>query len=83
MHEIILGGKIDVPTIHGAVTMNIPKGAAPGMTLRLKGKGIAGGDQLVKLKLVMPKLIDAELEKAIGHWAESHAYNPRAGMKVE
>lgn len=78
LQESVLGGKIQVPTVHGPVDMTIPKGTSSG-TLRLKGKGIKGGDQYVKLKLVMPKQIDSDLEEAIRTWAESHAYNPREG----
>ena len=80
--ENMLGGKIQVPTIHGAVEMTIPKGASSGTTLRLKGKGIKAGDQYVKLKLVMPKEIDAELEESIRKWSETHAYNPRKAMET-
>jgi DnaJ-class molecular chaperone len=50
--------------------------------LRLKGKGFRGkhglvGDQLIKLKIVMPKTIDDELETFMKSWRERHAYNPR------
>jgi DnaJ-class molecular chaperone len=79
--ESVLGEKIQVPTIHGMVDMQLPKAASSGMTLRLKGKGIKGGDQYVKLKLVMPKEIDAELEQAIRAWSATHAYNPRTTME--
>jgi DnaJ-class molecular chaperone len=81
LQESVLGEKIQVPTIYGAVEMAIPKGASSGVTLRLKGKGIKGGDQFVKLKLVMPKEIDAELEEFIRKWSETHAYNPRIAME--
>ena len=79
--ENVLGGKIQVPTIHGPIEMNIPKAASSSATLRLKGKGVKGGDQYVKLKLVMPKEIDAELEESIRKWSEAHAYNPRIVME--
>ena len=81
LQESVLGEKIQVPTIHGAVEMAIPKGASSGVTLRLKGKGIKGGDQYVKLKIVMPKVIDSELEEAIQKWSGTHAYNPRETME--
>jgi len=81
LQESILGGKIKVPTVHGLVEMTIPKGANA-MTLRLKGKGIKGGDQYVKLKLVMPKEIDTELEDAIRTWSKAHDYHPRQFMEA-
>jgi len=81
LQESVLGEKIKVPTIHGPVDMAIPKGANSGMTLRLKGKGIKGGDQYVTLKLVMPKEIDPELEEAIRKWSQTHDYHPRKHME--
>jgi len=85
--EAVLGGKVAVPTITGKVNLTIPKGANSGQTLRLRGKGVpagknrAAGDQRVKLKIVMPAAIDEDLETFMKSWRESHAYNPRAGMK--
>ncbi|MFZ4762423.1 MAG: DnaJ C-terminal domain-containing protein [Alphaproteobacteria bacterium] len=81
LQEAVLGGKIKVPTIHGTVEMTIPKGASSGTMLRLKNKGIKGGDQYVTLKLILPKEIDAELEQAIRQWSQNHAYNPRKNME--
>jgi len=78
--ECVLGEKIQVPTIRGLVEMSIPKGVDPGAILRLKGKGVNGGEQYVKLRLVMPKEIDGELEKAIRTWSQTHAYHPRHVM---
>ena len=82
MQESVLGGKIPVPTPHGPVELTVPKAARPDTMLRLKGKGIKGGDQYVKLKLTMPKEIDAELEASIRKWSETHAYNPRKAMET-
>ncbi|MBI1180043.1 MAG: DnaJ domain-containing protein [Alphaproteobacteria bacterium] len=87
LDEAVLGGKVEVPTITGKVNLTIPKGASSGQTLRLRGKGVPGaknraaGDQRVKLKIVMPAKIDADLEAFIETWRESHGYDPRAGMK--
>lgn len=82
LHESILGAKIQAPTIHGPVDLTIPKGASSGVTLRLKAKGIKGGDQYIKLKIVMPKEIDADLEQSIRTWSATHAYNPRKSMET-
>ena len=43
----------------------------------MKGKKGVYGDHLVRLKIVMPKTIDADLEKFMQGWREGHAYNPR------
>ncbi|HUN52435.1 MAG TPA: J domain-containing protein [Candidatus Sulfotelmatobacter sp.] len=73
--EAVLGGKIEVPTIDGMVSLTVPKGSNTGSTLRLKGKGIADraaagkrGDQYVKLKIVLPEAPDAELERFVKGW---------------
>lgn len=82
LQESVLGNKIQIPTIKGPIEMTLPKGASSGVTLRLKGKGIKGGNQYVKLKIVMPKEIDTELEEVIRKWSETHSYNPRKEMEA-
>ena len=82
LSEAVLGGQIRVPTATGAVTMTVPKGSNTGTTLRLKGKGVprrggGAGDQLVKLKVVLPKPPDPELEKFVANWEAGKAWNPR------
>ncbi|MBF0561514.1 MAG: J domain-containing protein [Alphaproteobacteria bacterium] len=86
LKEAILGGKITVPTVDGKVSMTVPRGSNTGAVLRLKGKGIehAGGhgDQLVKLKVVLPDEMDLQLETFIKHWRPADETDPRqkAGM---
>ncbi len=67
LKEAILGAKITVPTISGKVAVNVPPYASTGEKLRLKGKGIKGGDQIMTLKVIMPKTKSAELEKALAN----------------
>jgi DnaJ-class molecular chaperone len=80
--EAVLGARIKVPTPTGAVTMTVPKGSNTGSTLRLRGKGApkqggGHGDQLVKLKVVLPKDPDPELEAFVTNWEGGKTYNPR------
>jgi DnaJ-class molecular chaperone len=85
--EAVLGAKVEAPTISGRVAISVPKGASSGQTLRLRGKGIqnvqtgATGDQLVKIKIVMPGRIDPELEKFMEAWREKNGYDPRAKLR--
>lgn len=65
LKEAILGGKVTVPTINGKVAVNIPPYATSGEKLRLKGKGVKGGDQIITLKVAMPKTKNADLEKVL------------------
>jgi len=59
-----LGGKVDVPTLDGDVTMTLPPGTSSGAKLRLKNKGLGGkGDLFARVKIVIPKkLTDQERE---------------------
>lgn len=87
LDEAVLGAKIQVPTVSGAVAMNVPKGSSSGKRMRLKGKGLKHGkkhgDQIVILKIVLPEKADAELEKAIKKWRKSHDYSVRTKYGVK
>jgi DnaJ-class molecular chaperone len=84
--EAVLGGKIDVETVDGPVTMTVPAGSNTGDTLRLKGKGLpksgsktrgARGDQFVKLKIVLPDDAKTSLRDVVESWASDHPYSVR------
>lgn len=80
--EAVLGGKVAAPTIDGPVSLTIPKGATTGQKLRLRGRGINGGDQQVELKIVMPPKVDDDLARFMEAWRQGHGYDPRAGLKT-
>lgn len=81
--EAVLGSSVEVPTIHGAVKLNVPAGSNTGTVMRLKGKGIenkkkkAKGNQFVILKVVLPKEQDKELSDFVKKWAKKHDYDVR------
>ncbi|HXL99443.1 MAG TPA: J domain-containing protein [Rhizomicrobium sp.] len=85
LKEAVLGGKVPVPTLSGAVALTIPANANSGAVLRLKGKGIparngeAAGDLYVKLVVTLPEKPDAELKKFAEEWKVE--YDPRGKMK--
>ncbi len=73
-----------VPTVDGAVMLNVPKGATSGKTLRLREKGFTGksgqrGDQLVTLIVDLPA-DDEALRTFVESWTDPR--NPRAKMGV-
>ena len=79
--EAVLGGPVRVPTPTGDVTMSVPKGSNTGTRLRLRGKGAprrggGQGDQFVRLKVVLPKAPDPELEAFVASW-KGRDYDPR------
>src|SRR5690348_3040245 len=84
LSEAVLDGRIRVPTPTGDVTMSVPKGSNTGTTLRLRGKGAprrggGSGDELVKLKIVLSKAPDPELEAFVSSWDMGRNFNPREG----
>ena len=82
LYEAVLGAKIRVPTLGGAVEFPIPKNTSSGRTFRLKGKGLpkAGGtgDLFVTTRIILPDGTDAELEALMQKWRDGHPYNPRS-----
>jgi DnaJ-class molecular chaperone len=87
LDEAVLGGKVEVPTIDGPVSMTIPKGASSGRVLRLRGRGVRGsggtkGDQRVELRIAMPPSVDDALAEFMTTWKRDHSYNPREGVKA-
>lgn len=86
LYEAVLGGKVRVPTLDGAVELSIPKNTTSGRTFRLKGKGLpkprgAAGDLYVTVRIALPDGANAELEALMEKWRGQHPYNPRAGME--
>ena len=86
LDEAVLGAKVKVPTVDGAVMMGIAAGSTSGRTLRLKGKGFTGkdgqrGDQLVTLMVEVPK-DDSALKAFVEGWDAKGRSNPRSGLGV-
>ena len=67
LYEAVLGGKVRVPTLDGAVELAIPAGTSSGRTFRLKGKGLTAkdgnGDLLATVRIMLPERGDAELDE--------------------
>jgi len=81
LQEAVQGGKIEVPTIEGPVFVTVPPYSQNGARLRLRGRGIAGGDQFVELKVVLPSGEEPELVEFLKTWQPRHPQEPRKGMK--
>lgn len=87
MTEAALGAKVDVPTLtEGNVSLTVPGGSSSGTKLRLRGKGIPDrssgqrGDQIVVLKIVVPKTLDDHSRKLLEEFATRAVGNPRDGL---
>ncbi len=85
LYEAVLGGKVRVPTLQGAVELAIPPDTDSGRTFRLKGKGLkakAGtGDLLATVRIALPEHSDDELKELMRKWRESKPYDPRKDLE--
>ena len=82
--EAALGAEVRAPTTTGSVMVKIPKRSSTGDVLRLRGKGVktrhGAGDELIKLKVTMPKEAEPELEAFLAGWSPAASYDPRKEM---
>lgn len=87
--EAALGAKIEVPTIDthdgaGRTQLKIPPGTQTGQKLRLREKGVPSavqegkrGDQIVEVKIVVPKLQDERSKEILRELAKLNPSDPR------
>ena len=85
--EAVLGAKVEVPTLAGErVTLTIPPGTSSGGKLRMSGLGVTDrktgtkGDQLVVVKIVVPKNADDETRKLYAQLRDLNTHQPREGL---
>lgn len=82
--EAGLGTKIEVPTVDGKALLQIPSGTQSGQKFRLAGKGAASlkgherGDQIVEVRVIMPKTIDEKSKELLREFAKLNPQNPRS-----
>jgi curved DNA-binding protein len=76
LYTAVLGGKTQVTTLKGRVTVKIPKGTANNKVLRLRGLGMPAygkrnefGDLLVNVDIVVPLNLSAEEVNLFGKLA--------------
>ncbi len=84
--EAVLGGKVRVHTLDGAVVLTVPPGSNSGTVLKLAGKGLASGSArgnlLVTLKVVLPSEPDDVLKAFVTGWqtATPTTRGPKASL---
>ncbi len=75
--QAALGDEIEVPTVHGKVSMKVPAGTQTGTKFRLKGKGApklngnTTGDQTVTVKVVTPKNLNDDQKASLRAFAKA------------
>ena len=84
--EAIGGVRLEVPTIWGQCTLKVPPGVNSGSKLRLRGRGLgpadqpgARGNQVIEIKVVVPKSVPREALEALRRCEAAWAFSPREG----
>jgi DnaJ-class molecular chaperone len=81
LYEAVLGAKVRVPTLDGAVQLALPAGTSSGRVFRLKGKGMpakaGAGDLFVTVRIVLPDQSDSSLDELMEKWRDQKPYDPR------
>ena len=84
LYEAVLGAKVRVPTLDGAVELSIPAGTSSGRTFRIKGKGLpskgARGDLFATIRITLPEQGDEALDDLMRKWRDAKPYDPRRNM---
>lgn len=79
--EAALGAKVMVPMPGARVELAIPPGSSSGRKLRLKGRGLGGGDFYAVLQITMPRQMSPDAQRLWRELMAKHAgHNPRAAF---
>ncbi len=82
--DLVLGTKVEVPTLDGAVKLTIPPATQPETMLRIAGHGIghlrgsARGDQFVKVNVFVPKDLSHQDKELLKEMQKSAGISPSA-----
>lgn len=80
--QMLLGAEIEVPTVTGKATVEIPRGLKPNENVKLAGEGLPSlrgnrrGDIYFQVQVEMPEKLDKDEEKALREIAKAK------GLKV-
>lgn len=82
--EAAQGGKVDVPTPQGTITLTVPPNTSSGKKLRIKGQGIKSnppGDLFAEIQVVMPEGMSAEDRQTLADVSNRYPQNPRVDLR--
>jgi DnaJ-class molecular chaperone len=73
---------VEVPTLDGTrLEVKVPAGTSGGAKLRLRGKGVSGGDQYLVFKVMVPSgAVDEKSRELIEEFAKLNPQSPRANV---
>ncbi len=87
--EASLGGRIEVPTLTGPVTVRLPPGVQPGTRIRLVGRGVPStrgegrGDLFLEARVEIPKIHDDRSRDLVRELERRYPASPRAALADE
>jgi curved DNA-binding protein len=76
--EAALGTTLKVPTLEGEVGLKIKPGMLSGQKIRLKDKGMPGGDQMVEVMIQTPPADSDEARQFYSDMKKQFDFNPRS-----
>jgi DnaJ-class molecular chaperone len=82
LDEAVLGARVRVPTLEGAVELRIPPNTSGGRSFRLREKGLptrdgGRGDLFVTARIVLPPEGDPRLDAVMEAWRAAGRYSAR------
>jgi len=83
--DLVLGTKVDVPTLDGHVKLTVPAGTHPNTMLRIGGKGIGhlkgggSGDLYVRVNVFVPKDVSGKDKEMLKELKKSSHISPNHG----
>jgi len=73
--QAALGDRMEIPTLEGPHTLQVPPGSQSGQVLRVKGRGVprgrGRGDLLVRLNVLTPKTLDKKQRQLLEELART------------
>jgi molecular chaperone DnaJ len=87
--QLVLGEKVDIPTLDGKASIKIQEGTQPGKVLRLSGKGIPDingygkGDLLVVVNAWTPQKMNAEEKELMEKMLKMPNFSPDPNAKTK
>jgi curved DNA-binding protein len=84
--ESALGATVEVPTLHGAVHLEVQPGTRSGQKLRLAKRGLphpheGAGDLYAVVQLVLPAELSEHERKLLQQIADASSFDPRSHFK--
>ena len=84
--EAALGGKVDVPTPQGTITLTIPPNTSSGARLRIKGHGVRPanappGDLFAEIQVALPERLTEEERQQLADISNRHPQHPRSELR--